>query len=179
MKHWTQTYTGIAFDLEDPQPDMVNEVDIAHALSMQCRFNGHCQKFFSVAQHSVMVSARATSENSLWALLHDAAEAYIGDMVSPIKHMTENEGFRALETRVMRAVCERFGLPIEQPEEIKRLDMEQLAYEFVHLMPNPPMPWNLPVDLEQFRGTTLRAESQPHAKKSFLTVLKYIRKGMR
>lgn len=93
---WAQTYTDRAFDYDDPQPSSICIEDIAHALSMICRFNGHTDRFYSVAEHSVEVANRIDkliSRNvyevhpdiSKWAILHDAAEAYTGDVVAPLK----------------------------------------------------------------------------------------------
>ena len=78
-EHWMMTYKGVRFDLENPEPSMVGIYDIAHALSMKVRFNGHCSDFYTVAQHSVLVSDMCSPKNALWGLLHDAAEMIICD----------------------------------------------------------------------------------------------------
>ncbi|MDO4254358.1 MAG: hypothetical protein Q4C81_04310 [Kocuria sp.] len=96
--NWMQTYTGRRFYPLDSRPEDVDVVDVAHALSMQCRYNGHVRLFMSVAEHCVLVSRLVPSEHALWGLLHDATEAYVGDMVRPLKlHMPE---YRAVEDRV-------------------------------------------------------------------------------
>jgi hypothetical protein len=82
---WMQTYTGRQFWPIDPRADEIDIVDIAHALSQQCRFAGHCKSFYSVATHSWHTSNVCNSENALWGLLHDAAEAYLVDLPTPIK----------------------------------------------------------------------------------------------
>ncbi len=84
---WIQTFTGKIVYPFSPDYGQINIVDIAHALSMKCRFNGHSQFFYSVAQHCVEVSK--ISKNPLLGLLHDAAEAYIGDIAAPIKDKIE------------------------------------------------------------------------------------------
>ena len=89
---WCQTFTGRKVDIFHPSPEMVDIEDIAHALSMTCRFGGHCRDFYSVAEHSVLVEQIGRhalhctfSRISMLLLLHDAAEAYIGDIITPIK----------------------------------------------------------------------------------------------
>lgn len=98
---WLQTFSGLAFDLDPPNPDLVRPIDIAHGLAHQCRFAGHTSRFYSVAQHSVLVSQiverairalpqhRLTDEQkaeyALTALLHDAGEAYTCDVPNPVK----------------------------------------------------------------------------------------------
>ncbi|MFG0247924.1 MAG: phosphohydrolase, partial [Phycisphaeraceae bacterium JB051] len=77
---WIQTYTGKAFYPLREDPGIIDIRDIAHALSLQCRFNGHCSDFYSVAQHSVHVSEVVPQAFALWGLLHDAAEAYMSDL---------------------------------------------------------------------------------------------------
>lgn len=84
---WILTYTGRAFDLAAPRADLISTVDIAHSLSMICRFGGHPRRHYSVAQHSLLVAGIVPPEHQLIALLHDATEAYVGDMVRPIKLM--------------------------------------------------------------------------------------------
>ena len=108
---WMQTYTGRQFWPLDPRPEEVVIEDIARALSMQCRFAGHCAKFYSVADHSVRVSMLA-DENSTLALaglLHDAAEAYVVDVPRPLKRFLP--GYKEIEREVARAIEKRFGLP--------------------------------------------------------------------
>lgn len=89
---WIQTYTKKKFDLLNPKPEMVCIEDVAHSLSNNCRFNGHPDCHYSVAQHSILVSELVKPENALWALLHDAGETYYGDITSPMK-----EAYKKLE----------------------------------------------------------------------------------
>lgn len=136
---WFQTYTGLQFWPFDPLPSEIEIEDIAHALSLQCRFNGHIREFYSVAQHSVLVSAIIESAHARWGLLHDAAEAYIGDMVRPLK--IGQPDFRCVEAAVMAAVCARFGLQPEEPPEVKQADDILLMTERRDLLVAPPAPW--------------------------------------
>lgn len=135
---WIQTFTGKAFWPMDPRPEDIDIEDIAHALAMKCRFSGHCLEFYSVAQHSVLVS-RSCPEAPLWALLHDAAEAYLPDVARPVKRFLT--GFKEIEERVERCVAERFGLPWPMPESVKRADLEALATEQRDVMGTAPMSW--------------------------------------
>jgi hypothetical protein len=134
---WMQTYTGLQFWPLDPRPGEVRAEDVARALSMQCRFNGHSEAFYSVAQHSVHVSRLVPPEDALWGLMHDAAEAYVGDMIRPIK----TPEFRAMEDGVLRAVASRFGLPWPAPPSVREADGAALATEARDLMKAPPAPW--------------------------------------
>lgn len=130
-----QTYTGRQFWPIDPRPDEVHIEDIAHALSMMCRYNGHCRTFYSVAEHSVLVSRHVPTEHALWALLHDASEAYIADIVRPAKRFIA--GYCEVEAQIMDAVCERFSLSPIMPEAVKRADMAILADEMPVLLGIP------------------------------------------
>ena len=85
---WIQTYTGGKFHLLAPRQEEINIVDIAHALSMMCRFTGHVRRFYSVSEHSWHASYLVPKQDALWALLHDASEAYMADMNRPLKHFT-------------------------------------------------------------------------------------------
>lgn len=114
--------------------------DIAHALANQCRFGGHCRPFYSVAQHSCLVAdlvavkgGDATAE--LWALLHDAPEAYLSDLPHPLKHFSEfGRLYREAEDRLQRAVTEHFGLASDPPAALLEADRALLAAERVALM---------------------------------------------
>jgi hypothetical protein len=171
--YWLQTHSGKRIDLINPTPEMVDIEDIAHALSMICRFNGHCRDFYSVAEHSVMAEAlgsqmmmrqeaersskklsvlpKPTSEfvqKSLELLLHDAAEAYIGDFTAPLKHGLDSIGevfpppemkvskLAELEARWQRAIGQAFGLGdrLANPSElVQQADDKVLAIEVTTL----------------------------------------------
>lgn len=139
---WMQTATGEAFWPIDPRPEEVHIEDIAHALSLICRYGGHCRSFYSVAQHSILVSRALPAEHKLWGLLHDASEAYVIDVPRPLKpYLT---GYREAEDKVMEAIAERFGLSLPMPADVKRVDSAILADEAAQIMGKPPRDWNLP-----------------------------------
>lgn len=147
MKHvdcWIQTYTGRVFTPYNPRLEDIILEDIAHALSLQCRFNGHCSCFYSIAQHSVLVSKLCAPDHVAWGLLHDASEAYLGDMLAPIKHLSGGrlgEEYRTVEARVREAICKRFGLSIVAPEVVKCADRIILSTEKRDLLTLQPKPW--------------------------------------
>jgi len=127
---WIATYTGIRFYPMDPRPEEINIQDIAHSLARTCRFNGHGNSFYSVAQHCCIVSQNVGARDKLWGLLHDAAEAYIGDMVRPIKNQPEFSFFRELENAIMEAVVEKFDLySKEMPLDVQSADLIALRTE--------------------------------------------------
>ncbi len=105
-----QTYSGRWFDFRSFAPGDFHLEDIAWALSMQCRYNGMTHRFYSVAEHSVIVSTHVAPAHARHALLHDAAEAYMGDIVSPLKQLMPE--FTAIEARMESAIFERFGVAI-------------------------------------------------------------------
>jgi hypothetical protein len=139
---WMQTITGKKFWPIDPRPEDICIEDIAHALSMMCRFNGHCKKFYSVAEHSVLVSRAVPEEYALWGLLHDAPEAYIADIVKPAKPYID--GYAEVEKRLMIAVCDAFGLDHSEPKDVKIADCAVLADEAEQIMGPHPDDWHLP-----------------------------------
>ena len=190
---WCQTFTGRAFPLLSPTPDDVDWRDIAAALAKQCRYNGHCEVFYSVAQHSVLAAEVATG-HELWdaldrqvfeaaleavgeqalfraVLLHDAPEAYIGDLTTPMKEamrfmaraasaMRSNLGWAAavggisafdtIENLIAAAIHAKAGLPWPLPHvveaAVRRVDLKMLATELRDLMAPPPRSWRLTVD---------------------------------
>lgn len=132
------TATGRYFDFTRPTRDMIDIDDIAIALSRMPRFTGHTTTFYSVAQHSVLVAHVVPEEYALQGLLHDATEAYMGDMSTPLKQLVPE--YKAIENRVERAICERFGLPFPLHPSIKAADLRMLVTERRDLMPKPLAP---------------------------------------
>jgi uncharacterized protein len=134
---WIQTYCGVEFYPFDPRPEDIQIVDIAHALSMQCRYAGHVREFYSVAEHSVRVAELLPRELQLWGLLHDASEAYLVDLPRPIKRHSEiGRLYQAAEANLMSAICARFGLDQTEPEAVGRADKAMLCHEARALLPD-------------------------------------------
>lgn len=139
---WIQTYTGKVFYPLDPRPEDIDIRDIAHALALVNRFGGHSRVPLSVAQHSVIVSQFVPKEHALAGLLHDAAEAYLGDVPRPLKRETYfGRGYMVTEAVVWRAIAARFGVPEELDDSIKLADSRALATETRDLMGPPPQSW--------------------------------------
>jgi len=139
---WMQTFTGVQFWPLDPKVDEIRLEDIAHSLSLQCRFAGHCTEFYSVAQHSVLVSQNVPPADALWGLLHDAAEAYLVDLPRPVKrYSTMGTLYRQIEERVMLVICAKFGLGEMMPDSVHTADDVILMTEKRDLMPNCPAKW--------------------------------------
>lgn len=143
---WINTYSGRQFWPLAPRVVDVDIEDIAHALSLQCRFTGHVREFYSVAQHCCLVAERVPKEDRLWALLHDAPEAYLIDLARPVKLAPELKGYRDAEDRLMAIIAERFGLIGECPTSVKDADMRMLMTEAHALMKMHPQwlvdaPW--------------------------------------
>ncbi len=151
---WQQTFTGRQFWPCDPRAEDVALDDIAHALSLQCRFAGHCRAFYSVAEHSVRVSrvvwlsaydagmtGAQTTLLALAGLLHDASEAYCIDVPRPLKPFLQ--GYREIERGVAAAIAERFGFAAHVFDHplIKRADEVLLMTEKRDLLGPSPAPW--------------------------------------
>jgi hypothetical protein len=138
---WMQTYSGRQFWPIDPRSDEIFIEDIAHALSMQCRYAGHSLRFYSVAEHSVLLSDVVSPEHALWALLHDASEAYLTDVIRPLKpYLT---GYKFREKKVMQAVAERFRLKGEMPSEVEQADSRICLDERAQNMAATSHDWSL------------------------------------
>lgn len=135
---WIQTYTGRRFWPLDPRTADVCLDDVAHALSNLCRFTGHVKTFYSVAQHCVLASHAARPEAAMLALLHDAAEAYLGDIARPWKRFLHvhadglHERLRLVEHRLLVTILNAFGVCAESWawwDEVERVDLVLLATE--------------------------------------------------
>ncbi len=138
---WIQTFSGRIFHPTDPRPEEIDLADIAHSLSLQCRFNGHCRIFYSVAEHSVRVSNLLAPEHALWGLLHDAGEAYLTDLPRPVKNQVSD--YRDLEDHLLQKVAERFALPWPIPSPVHEADDRMLMTEARDLMAPPPASWGI------------------------------------
>jgi uncharacterized protein len=120
--------------------------DIAHALALTCRFNGHCRMFYSVAEHSVLVSNLCPPEFALEALLHDASEAYLGDVPTPLKRQWPE--YRIAEERAQATIAKCFGLPEAISQAVHDADASALQIEKVRLL----WPTDHASDLTPLRG---------------------------
>lgn len=122
-----QTYSGRLVDPMNLRPEDVFIQDVAHALSLLCRWTGHCRFHYSVAQHSVLGSQVISQGNALWFLLHDAAEAYLNDMSRQTKDLLP--AYKEAEDRALRVIVDRFQLPWPMPAEVKFVDNQMLMAE--------------------------------------------------
>lgn len=145
------TYTGLLVNPLGLDDQDVSIIDIAWSLSHQCRFNGHCKRFYSVAEHSLNVASffrdRAAKKR---ALLHDAAEAYLGDVVKPLKQqlVVVDEGkqvtsFEKLEERILARIFQHFNMKFEEEKmrEIEKADLLMLESELKYLFPAKSERW--------------------------------------
>lgn len=126
------THSGAWFYPDDPRPEEITVLDIAHALSHQCRYNGHCPEFYSVAQHAVYCADAAAALGldetvQFEALMHDAAEAYVSDLPRPVKALLP--GYYALEDRVLRAIAAKYGFQGQMSGDVRSIDDRVLHTE--------------------------------------------------
>jgi uncharacterized protein len=163
---WIQTYTGRRFNSTNPVPEAININDIAHALSMQCRFSGHVKSFYSVAQHCVLVSYICDRDDALAGLLHDASEAYLVDIPRPIKKSGKFDNYLEFEVRMEKAIAERFGVPDKMPESVRIADDLLLATEARDLMSPLHPSW---VQVAEALPFSIKPMSQAEAKRAYLS----------
>jgi hypothetical protein len=129
--YFIRTHSGRYFDLQNPSYKDIDLSDIAYALSHICRFTGHAGAF-TVAEHSINVASLFTDPVSrLSALLHDAAEAYVGDISTPLKRLL-NAG--PVEDKIIKEIEKKFGVKILDNWDIERADLQMLLTEAHNLM---------------------------------------------
>lgn len=143
---WMQTHTGRQYWPADPRPEDVDIIDIAEALSKQCRYGGHCLKFYSVAEHCVLMAhylndRGADRATCFAALMHDASEAYLVDVPRPIKGRLA--GYSEIENLNMMAIALRFGFAWPMPAVVKSIDTLMLLDEQAQNMAPAPAHWNV------------------------------------
>jgi len=165
---WLSTFTGKRFYPFDPRPEEIDINDIVHALSHQCRFAGHCTKFYSIAQHCVLVSLLCDPADALWGLLHDASEAYLVDIPSPLKYLPEFAAYRDAEKHLMTIICDVFGLDHEEPLSVKIADKRILATEARDLTVTEGRGWTMKYDPYEFH---IEAWSPEYARIKFISRL--------
>lgn len=147
---WMQCASGKAFFPLAPKIEDIDLMDIAHHLAMKCRYSGAVKEYFSVAQHSVLVSRHVPPEDALWGLLHDAAEAYLPDVVRPIKdaaYFSVGEDrlmmrFAYVEGDILRCISDKFGMHWHMPATVKKADLEALQTEKRDLLGPSPHEWS-------------------------------------
>ncbi len=154
--NWIQTWQGKRFRPLEPRIEDISWMDIGHALSQICRYTGHCKDFYSVAEHSVLVSRRAeelankhpTCDGiwkeyhaltcARWGLLHDASEAYLTDIAKPLKQQDAFAEYRVAEGVLQDMIMEWARLDVREPDEVTKADAELLATEASQIM-NPEL----------------------------------------
>lgn len=140
---WIQTYTGGQFWPLDPREDEVKVEDIAHHLSMLCRYTGAVREFYSVAQHSVLVSWIVKERHAREALCHDFSEAYLVDLPRPIKRKGDlGKHYLEVEAKIEKIIKNKLGLDDRLPPQVEEADKVTILYaERRDLMAKPPQAW--------------------------------------
>lgn len=176
MRPWMQTFSGQRFDVLNPQAKDVRIEDIAHGLAYTCRYGGASKRYYSVAEHCVIMSRYMPGARHLkQALLHDSAEAYIGDLIRPVKHQPELAIFRKIEAKIEVQVFKRFEIKptAESSKAVKQTDNRILIDEITQLMADPQMYLSTPMfkGLKPL-GVTLRCWEPSLAEHMFLSRFK-------
>lgn len=160
------TYSGINFLLYGENVDRFSLKDIAHSLSMQCRYTGHTKRFYSVAEHCVLMSRYVTDlDCKIMALYHDAAEAYIGDVASPVKRCLPD--YKKIEENIERRLFTWLGydVPLCVKKLVKILDIRIMLRERDVLLPMTNVRWIenevvTPLDIDIMCWSPAKAERE-------------------
>lgn len=163
--NFIQTYSGKPMYFLSPREEDIDIYDIAHTLSLLCRFGGHCKEFYSVAEHCVRCSWKASGDLKLEALLHDATEAYLVDMPRPIKQVMKQ--YKDIERSLDVVIRKKFGLNEEMSPEIQYIDNAMLATEKRDLMKASEKPW---ADLPEPYIEKIEPWSSSFAEAEFITL---------
>ena len=139
---WSTMWTGGNFYAFDPKPEEVVLEDIIVSLAKQCRFNGSCSEFYSVAQHSVLVAEMVPDRWKRAALFHDATEAYIGDIIKPIKYSIPI--IKEVEDKIWSVIAGKYNLPKVLPECVHKADVQMCSNEKRDFLPHAPEWRNMP-----------------------------------
>lgn len=172
LEPWIETFTGKQFYFLDPSDAQIDIRDIAHSLAFTCRYTGHSNRFYSVAEHSILVSYLAS--DPLAGLLHDASEAYITDIASPIKPYLNN--YKELEDKLMSKIAKKFGFDYPLDPDIKDCDATQLKTEAKHLLRSRGYPWAHLYPTKRPHGITPNCWSPEEAERKFLERFEEVRK---
>jgi len=162
--NWIETYTGRRFYPLDPEPEDVSLPDIAHSLANTCRFTGHCMEFYSVAQHSVLVSQVVPPIHAMAGLFHDAAEAYLADLASPVKHDPRFAVFCEYEDRILQVIAGVFGFEFPLDASVKEYDRQMLVTECEQLMISRGKDW---VGMPEPLSIEIKPPMTPYSAKRF------------
>ena len=159
---------GNYFDLLHPDLDLISIEVIGSSLSKLCRFGGHCPKFYSVAEHSILCAQWCElvfgPHHALAALLHDASEAFCGDVVKPLKQLLP--GYVRIENRILECVYRKFGL-VPDMRIIQHCDRMMLKTEKHHFWPDDDTKWN-GFDEVGFANVDIQCYSPIQANNQFL-----------
>jgi 5'-deoxynucleotidase YfbR-like HD superfamily hydrolase len=187
---YIQTFTGREFYPFDVEPGMICIEDIAHALSMLCRYTGQCPRFYSVAEHSVHAADRAAALHTRHnyeklgevrherdvvirqALLHDASEAYLADLAQPIKHTELFQSYRFLEAEIQHEIYLRFELPSTHLSVVQEADRELLTAESCEFWGEKAKRWKT-YQMQSYKMPIGYGMDPLSAEETFLSAWKY------
>lgn len=181
LEPWIETHSGKRMYFLEPTIDMIDIKDIAHSLSLQCRFSGHTSKFYSVAEHSIRVAQHLAHRNQsasiiLQGLLHDASEAYLLDVPSPVKQCLTN--YKDIESRLMKCIMEALGSSWPLGAAVKEMDSIILKNEARQLLPSKGASWvdHYPTAFESYEKVW--CASPEEAEGTFLLWYEYLLKDV-